>query len=246
MVNFSRYNIGTASETGINEGLRLFMLSVYNYMTLALFITGLVGYFASSSEYFMNMLYHTSADGSSSGISFMGTVILFAPLVLVFAISAKIYSIKVQTAQMLFWLYSLLMGLSLSSIFMVYTGESIARAFFITASTFGAASIYGYVTKKNLASWGSFLMMGVIGLVIASLVNLFFQSSAIVFAVSLLSVIIFTGLTAYDVQNLRKIYLLQGNNSEQMKKTAIIGALGLYINFINIFISILRFFGERK
>jgi FtsH-binding integral membrane protein len=149
-------------------------------------------------------------------------------------------------AQMVFWSYAALMGLSLSSLFLLYTGASIARVFFITSAVFGSMSLYGYTTKKDLTAMGSFLMMGLIGIIIASLVNMFLHSAAIQFAVSVLGVIIFVGLTAYDTQKIKAMYYELGGDNESASKGAIMGALTLYLDFINLFIMLLRFFGDRK
>lgn len=244
-MNFTKYN--TSAETSIkyDEGLRAYMLQIFNLMTIALAITGVVSYVAGNSSAFISAMYTQSANGMS--LSPIGWLIMLAPLFMVFFLSAKINSMSVQAAQMTFWAYSTLMGLSLAPIFLAYTGESIARTFFVTASVFGSMSIYGYTTKKDLTSFGSFLMMGVIGIVIASLVNLFLQSSALGFAVSVIGVLVFTGLTAYDVQSLKNMYLQSARmDSETAAKIAIHGALRLYLDFINLFIMLLRLFGGRR
>lgn len=220
-----------------NEGLRAYMIMVFNYMAIALGITGLTAFLASSSPQLINIIYNTP----------LHWVVLFAPLVFVFLFAAKIPSMQLETARYLFWGFSILMGLSLSWIFLVYTGASVTRVFFITAAMFGAMALYGNSTKKDLTSMGSFLIMGVIGLIIASLLNLFLHSSALQFAVSLLGVIIFTGLTAYDTQRIKDTYYrLNDGTTAVAGKMAIMGALTLYFDFINIFISLLNLMGERK
>lgn len=232
----------------IDQGLKSYMLGIYNYMSVALFITGIVAYLASSTPAFFNLLYNVSSDGSA-GLSLFGMVTMFAPLAIVFAFSFGINSMKASTVQLLFWVYATVMGLSMSSIFLIYTSESIAKTFFISGSMFGAASLYGYTSKKDLTNFGSFLMMGLFGIIIASLINIFFKSSAMEFAISILGVIIFTGLTAYDTQKLKNMYYnsnYQGAAEGNATKMSIMGALTLYLDFINIFMMLLRFLGNRK
>ncbi|AIL64594.1 Inner membrane protein YbhL [Rickettsiales bacterium Ac37b] len=247
MKDFTKYNVSGAHAKAAqyDEGLRAFMLQVYNYMAGALVLTGAISMFAASSETIMNMLYVMQA-GHIVGISGLGWLVTFAPLVLVFAFNFGITRMSVQTVQTLFWTYAALIGLSLSSIFMVYTGESIARVFFITAGVFGAMSIYGYSTKKDLTQFGSFLIMGLIGILIASLINIFLKSTGLQFAVSILSILIFVGLTAYDTQRIKSMYYQFGINNEVSTKVAVMGALALYMDFINIFIQLLQFFGNRR
>jgi FtsH-binding integral membrane protein len=247
MNRFTNYNYGSTAKQVNDEGLRKYMISIFNYMALALVITGAVAYFASQSEVFIKALYNISEDGSAAGLSGFGWIITFAPLILAVTLMSRIYSMSFQTAQTLFFSYAVLIGLSLTSVFLIYTGESIARVFFISASTFGAAAIYGQTTKKDLSSFGSFLIMGVFGIVFVSLANIFFKSNAITFATSLIGTFIFIGLTAYDMQNLKNMYYHNvSNNVDEDKKLSLLGALNLYLNFINIFISMLRLFGERK
>lgn len=232
---------GISSTKEYNEGLRKFMLGIYNYMGIALVITGICAMLGASSETFLSLMY--SPHGSMTGL---GWLISFAPLGFVMALSFGIHRMSIQAAQLTFLAYSAVMGLSLSYLFLVFTGESIARVFFITAAIFGSMSLYGYTTKKDLTSMGSFLTMGVIGILIASLVNLFLHSSGLNFVVSLLSVFIFTGLVAFDTQRLKSLYFMLGGVNADSTKVSIYGALSLYIDFINIFISLLRFFGDRK
>src|SRR5690606_30635365 len=177
------------------------------------------------------------------GLSGLGWIVTLAPLGLVLWMSFGLERMSTSTAQLLFWVFSVAMGLSLSSIFLVYTGESIARTFFITAGTFGAMSLYGYTTKKDITGWGSFLFMGLIGIILASLVNLFLQSSGLAFAVSVIGVFIFIGLIAYDTQRLKMMYYQMGGNSAALGEVAIMGALSLYMDFINLFLHLLRFVG---
>jgi FtsH-binding integral membrane protein len=173
-------------------------------------------------------------------------VVMFAPLVFVIFFGFKLNSMSSEKARGYLYFYAGLMGLSLATIFVVYTGASITRVFLITASTFGAMSLYGYSTKKDLTSFGSFLIMGLIGIMIASLVNIFLKSSGLDFAISLIGVFIFIGLTAYDTQRIKQTYYHFAGNDEMVSKMAVLGALSLYMDFINLFIMLLRFFGERK
>ena len=226
----------TASQAhAIDQGLRSYMVSIYNQMSLGLAITGVVAYLFSTQTVLMQAIFGTP----------LSYLFMFAPLIMVFWMSAKISQYETATLRMMFAIYSTLMGISLSIIFLVYTGESIAKTFFISASTFLAMSIYGYTTKKDLTSMGSFLMMGVWGLIIASLLNIFMASSMMSFLISAIAVLIFTGLTAYDSQMLKENYSVSDSEDVQSKKV-IFGALSLYIDFINIFIHLLRFFGDRR
>lgn len=219
----------------IDQGLRSYMVSVYNYMALGLAITGGVAFLASNSPELMATIFKTP----------LKWVVMLAPFVMVFILSARIGQMSFSSAQITFWVYAGLMGLSLSAIFLIFTGESIAKLFFITASVFGAMSLYGYTTKRDLSEFGSFLMMGVIGIVIASLVNIFLKSSAMQMVISIIGVLVFTGLTAYDTQNIKEMYLA-ADDSETAGKKAILGALNLYLDFINLFISLLQLFGEKR
>lgn len=216
-----------------SEGLRTFMLNVYNYMALGLGLTGGVALLVVSSPALLQALMP------------MMLLFILAPLGLVFFLSFRINVIQYSTAQVLFWLYSALNGVAFSVIFVAYTYESIARVFFITAGMFAAMSLYGYTTRKDLTAVGSFLFMGLIGLIIASVVNLFWPSSMLQFLVSIAGVVIFTGLTAYDTQSIKEGYM-EGSSVEVAGKRAIFGALRLYLDFINIFLSLLRLMGDRR
>jgi len=216
-----------------SEGLRTFMLNVYNYMAMGLGLTGGVA------------LVVVSSPALLQAIMPMMLLFILAPLALVFFLSFRINAIQYSTAQALFWLYSALNGVAFSVIFVAYTYESIARVFFITAGMFAAMSLYGYTTRKDLTSLGSFLFMGLIGLIIASIVNLFWTSSMLQFLVSIGGVVIFTGLTAYDTQSIKEDYR-EGSSVEVAGKRAIFGALRLYLDFINIFLSLLRLMGDRR
>ena len=238
----------TTDQVVIDEGLRAYMLKVYNYMTTGLLLTGLVAYFFGKASIVTNEL------GQIVGITSIGAmlfgsplkwIVMLAPLGFVFYLSAKINKMSVSSAQITFWIFSAIMGLSLASIFIVYTQASIARVFFISSGTFAAMSLYGYTTKKDLTKLGGFLFMGLIGIIIASLVNLFFQSSALHFAISVIGVLVFVGLTAYDTQSIKNMYYAGDSESVGGKK-ALMGALRLYLDFINLFIMLLRLFGQRR
>jgi hypothetical protein len=225
---------GFGVKADIDQGLKSYMLQVYNYMAGALALSGIVAYMVGTNETLMQAIFGTP----------LAFVVMLAPLGFVWFFSAKVHSMQISTAQTCFWVFAGLMGLSLSYIFAVYTGVSITRVFFITASVFGAMSLYGYTTKKDLSGWGSFLFMGLIGLVVASLVNIFLKSSALDFAVSAIGVLVFTGLTAYDTQRIKQTYYQLSGDT--LAKASIMGALSLYMDFINLFIMLLRFFGERR
>lgn len=225
----------SSSRAAYDAGLRSYMLKVYNNMGLALAISGVVSMIVASSQGLMGLFFATP----------LKWLVLLAPLGFVFYFSFKINKISASAAQTLLWVFAAIMGLSLAPIFTIYTGTSIAKCFFITASLFGSMSLYGYTTKKDLTGMGSFLFMGLIGIVIASLVNIFLKSSGLGFVVSFLSVIIFTGLTAYDSQRIKSMYY-QFSDGESLSKAATMGALSLYMNFINLFIQLLQFFGDRR
>jgi hypothetical protein len=219
----------------VDEGLRAYMLSVYNYMGLGLAITGVVAFLVASTPALYGPIFGTP----------LKWVVMLAPLGFVFFLGAKIRTMSVGAAQLTFWLFAAVMGLSLASIFLVFTGESIARVFFITAGTFGAMSLYGYTTKRDLSAWGSFLFMGLIGIIIAMLVNLFIASSALHFAISVIGVLVFTGLTAYDTQRIKEMYY-ELDGADVVARKAIMGALNLYLDFINMFVMLLHLFGATR
>jgi len=225
---------GVAIER-IDEGLRSYMLAIYNYMGLGLAITGLTAFVVATSPPLMAAIFGTP----------LKWVVMLAPLAFVFFLSARVSRMSVSAAQLTFWAFAIVMGLSMASIFLVFTGTSIARVFFITAATFGAVSLYGYTTKRDLSQFGSFLIMGLIGIVIASLVNLFLGSSALQFAISVIGVLVFTGLTAWDTQRLKEEYVASASG-ELVAKQAIMGALSLYLNFINLFMMLLQLFGQNR
>ncbi len=234
------------AQTGAYDaGLRAYMLKIYNYMALALAVTGVVAFFSAQSEEFLNAMY-AMEGGNIVGMKPLAWIVMIAPLGLVIYLSFILQRMSLAAAQISYWLYSTIMGLSLSVIFLTFTGESIARVFFITAGTFGGMSIYGYTARRDLTRFGSFLMMGLWGLIIAMFVNLFLRSSGMQFALSIIGVLLFVGLAAYDTQKLKRIYYEFPGTSEMMGKIAIMGALTLYLDFINIFMNLLNLFGKKK
>ncbi len=234
-----------AQATDYDAGLRAYMLNIYNYMASGLILTGIVALLASQSPTFLNAMY-VMENGTITGMKPLAWGVMLAPLGMALALGFGIAHMSRLAAQAAFWGFSVVMGLSLTSIFLSYTDTSIARVFFITAGTFGAMSLYGYTTMRDLSKLGSFLIMGVIGLIIASLVNIFLQSSALQFAVSVIGVLVFTGLTAYDTQRLKEMYYQLTFEGEAIGKAVITGALTLYLDFINIFVSLMQLIGERR
>jgi uncharacterized protein len=247
---------GRVDAATVDAGLRAYMLRIYNYMSIGLAITGLAAlgvYMAAVADgpsaadaVRVGKLYLTPF-GYQVYVGPLKWLFMLAPLGMVFAISAGINKFKPATTQMLFWVFSALMGVSLSSIFLVYTHTSIVRVFFITAATFGALSLYGYTTRRDLTGMGSFLIMGLFGIIIASLVNIIFASSMLQFLVSVIGVLIFAGLTAYDTQRLKNdyIYGYASQGGDIAERAAITGALSLYLNFINLFTLLLQLLGQR-
>jgi FtsH-binding integral membrane protein len=241
----------------IDEGLRAHMNKVYGTMSVGMLITAAAAWAIAGLSYTTDPSAAAAqlAGGrylTSLGYALHATplkwVIMFAPLVMVFAFSAMINRMSAATAQLVFYAYAAVMGLSLSSIFLVYTGTSIAQTFVVTAIAFAGLSLYGYTTKKDLSGFGTFLMMGVIGIVVASIVNIFLASSALAFAVSVLGVLIFAGLTAYDTQKIKNTYIehAQYGDAEWLGKSAIMGALNLYLDFLNLFMFLLSFMGNKE
>lgn len=220
----------------LDEGLRKFMLSMYNHMSIGLVLTALAAFLFSHVRPLMSV-----------NMSILGYLFAFAPIFMVFFFYSRLNIMSVEKLKALFYSYAFIMGISLSSLFLIYTEESLTRTFLITASVFGSMSLYGYTTKKDLTNFASFLMMGLIGIVIASIVNLFMHSSQISFIVSVAGVVIFTGLTAYDTQKLKQSYYMANMNVEDSyQRLSLAGALSLYMDFINLFLHLLRFMGNRK
>ncbi|NQV84026.1 MAG: Bax inhibitor-1/YccA family protein [Rhodospirillales bacterium] len=233
-----------AHAAGIDVGLREYMLRIYNYMASGLALTGIIAYASANTPAIMNMLYVVGPNGIAQP-TMLAWIAMLSPLGFILALSFGINKMQASTAQAVFWGFSAVMGLSLSHIFLSFTGASIARVFFITSGTFAAMSLYGYTTKKDLTGLGSFLFMGLIGIIIASIVNMFLQSSAMQFVISVIGVLIFVGLTAYDTQKIKNMYSAV-DGSETASKKAIMGALTLYLDFINLFLMLLRLFGDRR
>jgi FtsH-binding integral membrane protein len=248
MANYDNQPVryGTTAAGGaavaIDEGLRAHMVRVYNYMTIGLVLTGAVAYAVANTS-FGTIFFDFSAGGS--GLSPLGWVALFAPFGLVLLLSFGIQRMSVGTAQLVFWAYAALMGVSLAPILLIYTGASVAKVFFITAGTFGAMSLYGYTTRRDLSAIGSFLIMGLIGLLIAVIVNIFLASAALDWAISIIGVAIFTGLTAWDTQKIKEQYYV-GDDGSVAGRKAIMGALALYLDFINLFMFLIRILGDRR
>ena len=243
----ARGGFGADRAVAIDAGLRAYMIRVYNLMAAGIAFTGIVAWVA---------FYIGTTAGAGGGLvltpigqmQFTGyapIVLMLATLGLVFFLSFRINTLQVTTAFTLFAVYAALMGLALGSIFVAYTGTSIARVFFITAATFGAMSLYGYTTQRDLSGFGSFLFMGLIGIVIASLVNIFLASSALQFIISIVGVLVFVGLTAYDTQQIKEMYDVNDDGTVAGRK-AVMGALRLYLDFLNLFIMLLQLFGDRR
>jgi len=240
--------VGTDRAVAYDMGLRAHMIRVYNYMASGVALTGVVAWFT------YQMAVVTNAAGSITGLTPFGQalfgsplmwVLVLAPLGLVFFLSFRIQHLEASTARLLFFVYAGLLGVSLASIFMVYTHASITRVFFISAASFGALSLYGYTTTRSLNAMGSFLIMGLFGLIIASLVNIFLKSSGLDWALSVIGVLIFAGLTAWDTQKIKEMYDVQDDGTITGRK-AVMGALSLYLDFINMFMMLLRLFGDRR
>ena len=245
---FNKVKTATQSTVVMDEGLRAYMLKVYNYMATGVLLTGIIALITFKFSAEVNSLGKIVAYtdfGNTIFFSGWRWLVMLAPLGIVFYMSFGINKMSAARAQTVFWVFAGLMGLSLSWIFMVYTPYSITRVFFITSGTFGAMSIYGYTTKRDLTKLGSFLMMGLIGIIIASVVNWFMKSTMMYYVISILGVLIFVGLTAYDTQKIKNMYSAS-DSGELMGKKAVMGALTLYLDFINLFIMLLRLFGQRR
>jgi len=233
----------SASHAEIDEGLRSYMLRIYNYMTMGLALTGIVSFGVAHTPALLQLFYVQTAQGVQP--TMLAWIAMLSPLAFVLVLSFGINKLSASTAQLLFWVFSGVMGLSMAHIFLAYTGTSIARVFFISASVFAAMSLYGYTTKRDLTGLGSFLFMGLIGIIIASVVNMFLHSPMIYFITSIVGVLIFVGLTAYDTQNIKSMYDVS-DSGEIAQKKAIFSALRLYLDFINLFLLLLRLFGNRQ
>ncbi len=239
-----------SSAAVIDAGLRAYMLRVYNWMASGLLLTGVVAYGIASTS-LLSLFYHpvvTATGGMAMQPTALALVAVFAPLAFVMVLSLGVNKLSLGAAQGLYWAFCAAMGASLTNIFLIYTHDSIVRVFFITAATFAATSIYGYTTKADLSRFGSFLIMGLIGIVIASLVNMFIGSSALQFAISIIGVLVFTGLTAYDTQRIRATYTqyAYAEGTAGAAKRSVYDALSLYLNFINLFMLLLQLLGNRN
>lgn len=228
---------GVASDAG----LRSYMLSVYNYMASGVLLTGIVAMLMVQTGA-VDALYNR-VDGTTSPLAWL---VAFAPLGLVFWLSFGINRMQASTAKTLFWVYAALVGASLSTILLIYTTTSVAQTFFATAAGFASLSLWGYTTKKDLTGWGSFLLVGLVGLFVAMIINAFWPSGPMAMTISFVGVLIFAGLTAYDTQKIKSLYFVVGGTGEASEKTAVMGALNLYLDFINMFLFLLRFMGDRR
>ena len=234
---------GTTTVEAVDQGLRSYMLRVYNYMTVGLALTGVTAWAVANTA--LGSLFFTQTATGGLGMTALGWFAFLSPLAIVFLLSFGIQRLSFGTAQIVFWIYAALMGVSLSTIFFAYTMASITQVFFVTAATFGGMSLWGYTTRRDLTGMGAFLFMGLIGIIIASIVNLFLGSPALGFVVSIVGVLVFTGLTAYDTQKIKEMYFA-GDDGELMGRKSIMGALRLYLDFINLFLMLLRFFGSSR
>lgn len=228
----------------IDEGLRAHMNKVYGTMSVGTLLTFIVAWAVGTSPALLGIF----RNPETLSPNILGWIVMFAPLIMVFAFGAAINKLSVAGAQLFFYAFASVMGLSMAWIFVAFTGYSIAQVFLITSIAFAGLSIWGYTTKKDISAWGSFLIMGVIGLIVAMVVNIFLQSPAIMFAISILGVLIFAGLTAYDTQKIKTEYLQHAahGDAEWLGKSAIMGALTLYLDFINMFMFLLQLFGNRE
>jgi FtsH-binding integral membrane protein len=230
-----------ARDAAVDAGLRSYMLSVYNYMTSAVLLTGVVALLMVQTGA-VNALFNPQTGGATG----LAWVVMLAPLGLVFWLSFGINRMSSGTAKAIFWAYAALLGASLSTLLLVYTQSSVAGAFFATAAGFASLSLYGYTTKRDLSGFGSFLMIGLVGLIVASLINMFVQSGPMGFVISVIGVLVFAGLTAYDTQKIKSMYFAVRGDTELAAKSAVMGALSLYLDFINMFMFLLRIFGDRR
>lgn len=238
----TRARVATTAEA-VDAGLRAYMLRVYNYMLGGLALTGATAFLTAETA--LRDVFFTEAAPGVFAVNMLGMIAIIAPLALVFYLSFRVSRMSLARAQTTFWIYAGLMGISMASILLNFTGMSVARVFFITAATFGAMSLYGYTTKRDLSGWGSFLFMGLIGIIIAAVVNWFLASTMLYWIISVAGVIVFVGLTAYDTQKIKEMYY-EGDGAEVAGKKAVMGALSLYLDFINLFIMLIRLLGERR
>ena len=240
----ARARTGVRTAAAIDEGLRAHMNKVYGTMSVGMLVTAGVSWAVGSSP----MLLSIFRDPVTMSPNILGWIVMFAPLIFIFAFGAMINRVSAAGAQGLFYLFAALMGLSISWIFAVFTGFSIAQTFLVTSIAFAGLSLYGYTTKRDISGWGAFLIMGLIGLIVAMIVNIFLGSPAMAFAISVIGLLIFAGLTAYDTQRIKTEYVAHAQHADQewLDKSGIMGALSLYLNFINIFMFLLQFMGNRE
>lgn len=237
---------GESQSTAIDAGLRSYMLKVYNYMASGVLLTAIIAYFAGTSDAFLQTVLKFDG-GQPVGVAPVGYLIMFAPLAMAFFMMFKLRTMSTETLQITFWAYAVLMGLSLFSIFLIYTQTSILRVLFVTAGTFGLLSMYGYATKRDLTSWGTFLIVGMWAMLIVSLVNMFLlKSSGLSLAMSYIGVLLALGMTAYDTQKIKEVYYQVGRSTDAIKRASIMGALQLYMDFVYLFINLMRIMGERR
>jgi uncharacterized protein len=245
MADFNTIRTAAGTRTAeIDEGLRAHMNKVYGTMSVGTFVTFLVAWAVGTSPALLSVF----RDPATLQPNILGWIVMFAPLIMVFAFGAALNRLSAAGAQLFFYVFAAVMGLSMSWIFVAFTGYSIAQVFLVTSIAFAGLSLWGYTTKKDISGWGSFLIMGVIGILVASIINIFLGSPAIAFAVSILGVLIFAGLTAYDTQKIKGTYLQHAHIGDQewLGKAAIMGALNLYLDFINMFMFLLQLFGNRE
>ncbi len=229
---------------GYDEGLRSYMLSIYNYMASGVLLTGIIALLVANNQTLLDMFY-TQKAGGLGGPTILGWIAMLSPLALVLVMNFGVNRLSESSLKACFWGFAALMGVSMSTIFIRYTGASIAQTFFVTAASYAALSLYGYTTKRDLSAMGKFLIMGLIGLLVAMLANFFFKSGPLQLGINIIGTLIFAGLTAYDTQRLKNMYYeLQG--SAFIGKSAVLGALTLYLNFINLFQFLLSFMGDRR
>ena len=234
----------TVEAASYDEGLRSYMLSIYNYMASGVLLTGVVALLVASNPALLGLFYAENARGGLSP-TILGWVAMLSPLAMILVMNFGVNRLSETALKACFWGFAALIGVSMSTIFIRYTGASIAQTFFVTAAAYGALSLYGYTTKRDLSAMGKFLMMGLIGLIIAMIANMFIQSSPMQLIINVVGVLIFAGLTAYDTQRLKEMYY-QIQGSEFVGKSAVLGALTLYLNFINMFTLLMQLFGQKS
>jgi FtsH-binding integral membrane protein len=250
---YAQVGAGSRTDVAVDEGLRAYMLRVYNYMAAGVALTGVVAWVVfqysitgDPTPYALRRGMYLTPFGQTLFLSPLRWVVIFAPLAFALFLGLRIYRMSVGAAQIAFWLFAATVGVSLSVIFLIYTATSITQVFFITASAFGALSLYGYTTKKDLSGWGAFLIMGMWGIIIAAILNIFIQSSMMQFIIASVGVLVFSGLTAYDTQQIKDSYYSVMGDATMVTKGAIMGAFQLYTDFINLFISLIQLLGSRE